>query len=242
MGQGVSQPGGSGCPTPAPGGAGVGAFRVEFPFAGENAHISAVIHPTSNGGPPLAVLVCWPGGSDSRAYWDMHVPGHTGYSFAEHLCARGFTVVSADPLGVGESAKPADVDAVTLETMADAAAEFVGALRAELAAGDVPVIAVGHSLGGWPKGFFGADWDAGYSLTPRAANHFWIHRPDVPADVIAADDREAAQVACPVFVAFGDHDVPEHPHDDVSFYGASDDVTLMVLADSAHCHNFAGYT
>ena len=90
------------------------------------------------------------------------------------------------------------------------------------------------------KGFFGADWDAGYSLTPRAANHFWIHRPDVPADVIAADEREAAQVACPVFVAFGDHDVPEHPHDDVSFYGASDDVTLMVLADSAHCHNFAG--
>ena len=151
VGQGVSQPGGSDRPTPAPGGAGVGAFRVEFPFAGENAHISAVVHPPSNGGPPLAVLVCWPGGSYSRAYWDMHVPGHTGYSFAEHLSARGFTVVTADPLGVGESAKPADVDAVTLETMADAAAEFVGALRAELAAGDVPVIAVGHSLGGWPR-------------------------------------------------------------------------------------------
>ena len=49
----------------------------------------------------------------------------------------------------------------------------------------------------------------------------------------------AARVQCPVFVGFGDHDVPERPHDDVAFYGASDDVTLMVLSDSAHCHNFA---
>ncbi len=32
-------------------------------------------------GPPRGVLICWPGGSYARAYWDMHIPAHPGYSF-----------------------------------------------------------------------------------------------------------------------------------------------------------------
>jgi hypothetical protein len=31
----------------------------------------------------------------------------------------------------------------------------------------------------------------------------------------------------------------ERPHDDVAFYSASRDVTLVVVEDAAHCHNFA---
>jgi hypothetical protein len=42
-----------------------------------------------------------------------------------------------------------------------------------------------------------------------------------------------------VLVAFGDRDVPERPHDVVAFYGDSQDVTVLVLTGSAHCHNFA---
>ncbi len=256
---------------------------------------------------PLAVLVCWPGGSYSRAYWDVHVDGHERYSFAEHMVDWGFSVVAVDPLGVGDSSRPDDVDRVTLESMTDAAAEAVRQLRERLAPQGVPVIAVGHSLGGClslveqarhgsyeavanlgfthgakpihspesegpgpeaaavavehAKAFFGGLWDDGYALAPREPNHAWLHDPDVPADVIAEDDRQAspwprqsyvgallaghsasyaADVSSPVFVAFGEHDVPEHPHDDIGYYRSSGDVTLMVLPRSAHCHNFAG--
>lgn len=98
-------------------------------------------------GSPEAVLVCWPGGSYSRSYWDMQLEGFEGYSFAEHLAAKGLVVVAIDPLGVGDSSRPHDVDGVTLETMATAAAEAVRHLRGDGLADGVPVIGVGHSLG-----------------------------------------------------------------------------------------------
>jgi pimeloyl-ACP methyl ester carboxylesterase len=255
------------------------------------------------------VLVCWPGGSYARAYWDMRIPGHSGYSFAEHMAPQGFLVVAADHLGVGASSKPTDGDRVTFETMSDAAASFVRQLRAIAPAG-VPIVGVGHSLGACltavtqarhrcydavallgfthgskdlavsavggesaadddalretateqAKAFFGESWDDVYGWLPREPNHVWLHRPDVPADVIAAEDAEAAawprqpyveallagysahfaaEVDCNVFVAFGDHDVPPDPHADVAYYPRSPDVTLFVLRKSAHCHNFA---
>jgi len=275
-----------------------------LPFVSTTTTLRATVWPVER---PQAVLVCWPGGSYSRAYWDVHVDGRDGYSFAEHAVSRGFTVVALDPLGVGDSSRPSDVDLVTLETMTDAAASAIRELRERLAPGGVPVVGVGHSLGGCltlveqarhgsydavatlgfthgakpihspdsvgpdpealtvaiehAKAFFGGDWDSGYALAPREPNHAWLHDPDVPADVIAEDDRQASawprqsyvgallpghsatyagQVTSPVFVAFGEHDVPEHPHDDVGYYGSSGDVTLMVLPASAHCHNFAG--
>lgn len=278
-----------------------------LPFDSAPAALATTTWPAV-GGHPKAVLVCWPGGSYSSDYWDMHLEGFEGYSFAEHLAAKGFTVVAIDPLGVGRSSRPQDVDAVTLETMAAAAAEAVRVVRATTAAEDVPVIGVGHSLGACltiveqamfgsydavvnlgfthgakivltpaaaddasrealdlaieqAKGFFGGRWDDGYALAPREPNHAWLHDPDVPAEIIAEDDRRAsawprqsyvgallaghsaayaAQLTVPVLVGFGEHDVPERPHDDVAFYRSSPDVTLTVLPDSAHCHNFAG--
>jgi pimeloyl-ACP methyl ester carboxylesterase len=293
-----------------------------LPFADESNALSATVHVPSaqQAGPPRAVLVCWPGGSYSRAYWDMHIPGHPGYSFAEHMTDRGFVVIAVDPLGVGASSRPSDVDAVNLETMAAAAAEFVRQLRTLMAVGeldsrlaaleDVPLVGVGHSLGGClaiveqaihgsydavanlgfthggkeviesgpasgpnedaatpmqvavdqAKAFLATGWEAGYGVAPRALHHGWLHAADVPAEVIAADDEKASawprqsyvgallaghsatyagRLTCPVLVAFGDRDVPERPHDDVAFYRASQDVTLLVLSGSAHCHNFA---
>src|SRR4051794_10802451 len=106
---------------------------------------------------PRAVLICWPGGGYGRVYWDMQIPGHADYSFAEHLTAQGFIVVAADHLGVGDSSKPADGDRINFETMGAAAAAFVAQVRERLAQGapefggqplpSVPVIGVGHSLG-----------------------------------------------------------------------------------------------
>ena len=33
----------------------------------------------------VRVLVCWPGGSYGRDYWDIHLPGRSRYSFAERF-------------------------------------------------------------------------------------------------------------------------------------------------------------
>jgi pimeloyl-ACP methyl ester carboxylesterase len=285
----------------------------------EPVQLAATVHLPD--GAPRATLVCWPGGSYGRAYWDMHIPGRADYSFAAHLAARGYLVLAADHLGVGASSKPTDGDRVNFESVSDAAAAFVGQLRALLADGapelggtplpDVPVIGVGHSLGaclvavtqarhrsydavallGFTHGrkdravsavgaregdagedvhaqaveqaraFFGDTWDDVYGSAPREPNHGWLHRPDVPADVIAADDALAERwprqcyvdaltagysasfadrIDCSVFLGFGEHDIPPDPHLDVAFYPASRDVTLYVLPDAAHCHNFAG--
>jgi pimeloyl-ACP methyl ester carboxylesterase len=289
-----------------------------LPFPGETNTIVARLHLPED--TPRALLVCWPGGSYARSYWEMQIEGHTDYSFADHMTARGFAVLAADHLGVGESSRPSDVDALTLETMAAASAAFTSEVRSRLNAGTlaeglaptagVPVIGVGHSLGGCicvfaqglhqcydaianlgfthgskdaleggptgsvsnsagaraaaeaqAKAFFGDDWDAGYAIAPREPNHAWLYAPDVPADVIAADDQTvapwprqayvealipgftapyAARVQSPLFLGFGDRDIPQHPRDDASFYTASNDITICMVEGSAHCHNFAG--
>jgi pimeloyl-ACP methyl ester carboxylesterase len=295
---------------------------AELPFD-ERSFLSASIHlPDADDEGPRAVLVCWPGGSYARAYWDMHIPGNPGYSFAEHMTAQGFVVVAADHLGVGASSRPQDGDRVNFETMGVAAASFVAQVRAMLADGSaqfggrplssVPIIGLGHSLGAcltvvtqarhgcydavallgfthgqkeaavtavgvgerepidddhaWEtaveqaRAFFGDTWDDIYGSAPREPNHAWLHHPDVPAAVIAADDakaarwprqpyveallaghsaRFAAELDCNVFIGFGDHDVPPVPHHDVAYYPRSQDVTLYVLRNAAHCHNFA---
>jgi pimeloyl-ACP methyl ester carboxylesterase len=296
---------------------------AELPFEEPSFLASSVHLPDAKGQAPQAVLICWPGGSYARAYWDMRVPEHPGYSFAEHMTAQGFVVLAVDHLGVGASSKPADGDRVNFETMSAAAASFVAQLRQLLADGSpefggrplpsVPIIGLGHSLGacltvvtqarhrcydavallGFTHGqkevsvtavgaverepidddnklretateqaraFFGDTWDDIYGSAPREPNHVWLHDPDVPASVIAADDakaarwprqpyveallaghsaRFAAQLDCSVFIGFGDHDVPRVPHADVAYYPRSHDVTLYVLRNSAHCHNFA---
>ncbi len=106
----------------------------------------------------LRVLLCWPGGSYGRDYWDIHLPGRSGYSFAEHMTARGFVVIAADPLGVGDSGRPEDGTLCTYDALADAAHGAVQVIRSRLADGtlvaDLPPIAaprivgVGHSMGG----------------------------------------------------------------------------------------------
>jgi alpha-beta hydrolase superfamily lysophospholipase len=293
---------------------------ASLPFD-EPISLTATVHlPDPAAVAPRAVLVCWPGGSYSRAYWEMQIPGHPGYSFADHMTSQGYVVVAADPLGVGASSKPSDGDRVDLDSMSAASSAFVEQLRRRLAEGapdlggplpsHIPLIGVGHSLGGCltvvtqarsrcydavavlgfthgqkdvavgasvvepdsdaerlhqaavdqARAFFGDTWDDVYGLAQREPNHGWLHRPDVPAAVVAADDAEAvrwprqsyvdallagysagfaAHVDCSVFLAFGEHDLAAIPHHDVAFYTASDDVTLYVLPDSAHCHNFA---
>src|SRR5688572_24097461 len=86
--------------------------------------IAATVYPPPEirAADPATVLVCWPGGSYDRSYWDI---GRTGYSAAKYWARRGFIVVAADQLGVGESSKPVVAgDAVSLEMMGAAADSF----------------------------------------------------------------------------------------------------------------------
>jgi pimeloyl-ACP methyl ester carboxylesterase len=296
---------------------------ASLPFD-ESIHLAASVHlPDPAAGAPPAALVCWPGGSYARGYWEMQIPGHPGYSFADHMSSQGYVVLAVDHLGVGASSKPVDGDRVNVQTMSAASAAFVEQLRELLAEGapdlggvplpEIPVVGVGHSLGalitvvaqarhrsydavallGYTHGrkpvavsavgaedakpdadphqlrqaaidqaqaFFGDSWDDVYGFAPREPNHGWLYRPDVPAAVIAADDAEAvrwprqsyvdgllvgygagfaAQLDCSVLIGFGDHDLAPVPHDDVGFYTGSHDVTLLVVPNAAHCHNFA---
>ena len=106
----------------------------------------------------LRVLVCWPGGSYGKGYWDIHLPGRDGYSFAEHMTALGFVVITADPLGVGDSGRPEDGTLCSYEALADAAEGATQQLRARLIEGTLgaglppvasaTIIGIGHSMGG----------------------------------------------------------------------------------------------
>ncbi len=125
---------------------------------GEMAIAATLYAPAEVDEQDVRVLVCWPGGSYGRDYWDIHLPGREGYSFAEHMTARGFVVIAADPLGVGASGRPEDGTLCTYDALADAAHGAVQLVRARLADGtlvaDLPPVAaarmvgVGHSMGG----------------------------------------------------------------------------------------------
>lgn len=269
---------------------------------GEQASLAASYYPVrgSAAGP---VLVCLPGGTYSRAYWDLHIPGHHGYSFADFATERGYPVVSIDPLGTGESSKPA-VDFGFAE-IAAALASAASALP-DLTGEESPPVAVAHSLGGYlaitqqalfstyaglavlgctnqhvaplnldpafiARGATAQSRDElareilaalpeSYFEGPREHLQDWFHLADVPADVVAADRVSAksvvprvfgtamvpgivaehlARIDVPVLIGYGVVDVSPDPRAEASLYSASPDVTTVILADSAHCHNMS---
>jgi len=94
---------------------------------------------------PAAVLVCLPGGTYDHAYWDLDVPGEE-YSFARWMAERGYVVVAFDSLGTGASTHPEHETGFAEQACATAAA--VEVIRDEVPDG-TPIIAVGHSMGGY---------------------------------------------------------------------------------------------
>jgi pimeloyl-ACP methyl ester carboxylesterase len=268
---------------------------------GEQASLAATYHPAPRGA--RAVLVCLPGGTYSREYWELNIPGLTGYSFAEFATENGYGVVTIDPLGTGESSKPVrDFD------FTDIAATLARAVSAlpDITGEGAPTVAVAHSLGGYlaivqqslfysyaglallgctnqhvaplnldPEFIARAATPRGradlteqilsalpepYFEGPREYLQSWFHLADVPADVVAADcvtaksvvprafgtamipgvvAEHAAQIDVPVLVGYGVVDVSPDPRAEAALYRSSPDITTVVLADSAHCHNMA---
>jgi hypothetical protein len=52
-------------------------------------------------------------------------------------------------------------------------------------------------------------------------------------------DAERAAITVPLFLGFAEHDLSSGAHDSVPHYPSSSDITLFVLAGSAHCTNQA---
>jgi hypothetical protein len=61
---------------------------------GEQASLAATYYPARPGTDAGAVLVCLAGGTYSRQYWDLNVPGHRGYSFADFATENGYAVLA----------------------------------------------------------------------------------------------------------------------------------------------------
>jgi alpha-beta hydrolase superfamily lysophospholipase len=263
-----------------------------------------------------AVLLCLAGGTYDKRYWHLEVPGHPGYSFAEHMTGQGYLVVTLDHLAVGDSSDPRASGDLSLALLADGDAAVAEQVRARLREGtladgvpplDLPMIGVGHSMGGcltvlvqarsrpfdavvvlgfavhfntrnqdyttddpavWAmeaETLFRTTYDVGPEVTSwtvdRTLAHQVFHAPDVPAEVIAADDaavsrmpvragvetgipgyitQDAAAIDVPVFLAFGTAaDLTTGPHAEPANYRGSGDVTLHLVQGSAHCHNYS---
>jgi pimeloyl-ACP methyl ester carboxylesterase len=113
---------------------------------------ASVFLPTQIPARPTA-LYCLPGGAMSRGYFDLQAQGN--FSFAAALVARGYIVVTLDPLGIGDSSRPQDGYQLTPEILARANAAAVAAIQRELASGSLAgrplgaarAIGVGHSMG-----------------------------------------------------------------------------------------------
>lgn len=101
---------------------------------------------------PVA-LFCLPGGALARGYYDLQAEGE--FSFAAAMAARGFIVVTLDPLGVGDSDRARDGFELTPDVVALANARAVAAVCTDLVAGRITgtplprlrTIGVGHSMG-----------------------------------------------------------------------------------------------
>jgi pimeloyl-ACP methyl ester carboxylesterase len=285
-----------------------------IPIEGSH-HISVWVFPPADQTAPVPLLFCLPGGSYSKAYWHLEVPGRSGYSFAEHMAAQGMLVLAVDHIGTGDSSRhpravelTPDVVAGANEAALSLALERIqdGTLVPDMPpASPEPVIGVGHSMGAMLAIFqqslhssFDAIASLGYGTIgpivdwgdegsdvgaptyeaimgparagafdepfladrtmPSMRHHFYWD--DVPADVIAADDRtsthlpgvtgplsivpfiasnHALRIGCPVFIGLGERDSTSSHYDEGRAYRSSRDITLFILAKSAHCHNTA---
>lgn len=125
-------------------------------FGGEQI-VTCWVFPPRNAGPQVPVLFCLPGGTYTKAYWHLEVPGRPGYSFAEHMADAGMLVIAVDHLGTGDSTPHVRALDLTPDVVAAANRAVFDEIKQRAAAGTLidglePLIpslsvGVGHSMG-----------------------------------------------------------------------------------------------
>jgi pimeloyl-ACP methyl ester carboxylesterase len=75
-----------------------------------------------------------------------------------------------------------------------------------------------------------ANADAAVSVVPRVFGTAMI--PGVVAE-------QAARIDVPVLIGYGSVDVSPDPRAEAGLYGSCPDITTVLLAGSAHCHNMS---
>lgn len=296
-------------------------MRVDASHRGESESLQAAVtvHLPDDGAIRGPLCFAFPGSSYTRAYFDMKIPGHPGFSMAEYFNSLGLTLVACDHIGAGDSTLPAKAPPDLVAASNHCVVTRVRAILKGRAEPDVaklacaPVVGIGHSMGGHlvtrqqaNHGSFGAiavlGWSAqetrrrnsdgepmtadalaqlgltgerpepqrswpgglppGYDFeSPRSDSARWFFYPDdLPAAVVAADEAAvgpvapavhqnfptpgfgrdaAAKVDVPVFLAFGAREVTADAGSEPKFYPGAPEITLVRLAGSSHCHNFA---
>jgi pimeloyl-ACP methyl ester carboxylesterase len=257
----------------------------------ESTHIAATLHapdymPTEH----LQLIFAVHGGSYSRLYWHPPYADNS-YSFARWFTGKGKAVLTIDMLGMGESSRPEPENrlsgAIIAAAHAEALSQVVTMLDRTLSItgvghsmGGMMIIAqaAAHpafdrvAVLGWanePMVLGATDVatlhagliPSGYLPTPRATMRKLFYWPDVPTDLIEADEahasttpatlgrdaltpgimhKAAAKIMVPVLVVQSVIDTSPAPEKELAWFSKSPSVELQILEDAAHCQNFAG--
>jgi len=258
---------------------------------GPDTRIAATLHLPSGGNDrPGHLLLAIHGGGYRRSYWHPPFADES-YSFARWFTDRGKAVLAIDMLGMGDSTRPEPESVLSSRIIAAAHAEALRQVVAGWngpvsvtgvghSMGGMMIIAQAAAHGGMDRvavlGWANepmvlGDSDvatlqaglsaSGYLATPRARMRALFYAPDVPANLIAADEAHgsttpatlgrdaltpgivhgaAAQIAVPVLVVHSVIDTSPAPEREPAYFTASPSVALHVLEAAAHCQNFAG--
>lgn len=93
-----------------------------------------------------------------------------------------------------------------------------------------------------PSDILEADMSGGYPIRHTAPRFGSLTVPPCAVTMMTPGvvKTEAAAVTVPVLVAMGERDVCPEPHSEPSAYSGSNDVSLFIVPNMAHMHNFAG--
>jgi pimeloyl-ACP methyl ester carboxylesterase len=258
---------------------------------GEPTHIAATLHmPDDLQQSRLHLIFALHGGGYSRIYWHP-LFADDSYSFARWFTGQGKAILAIDMLGMGQSSKPEPESrlspAIIAAAHADALRQVIAKLDRPLnvtgighSMGGMMIIAhaADHlaldrvAVVGWAnEPMILGDTDvatlqaglipSGYLPTPREAMRKLFYWPDVPMELIAADEAHAsttpaclgraaltpgimhsaaAKIQVPVLVVQSVIDTSPAPEKEPAYFSSAPSVDLQILENAAHCQNFAG--
>lgn len=256
----------------------------------EPVHLAGTLHLPDDMDPaPEHIVFALHGGGYTRAYWDPAF-ADASYSFARFFTGRGRAVLAVDMLGMGESSRPEPESRLSRATIAAAHAAALAEVRTRFgpsisvtgighSMGGMMIIDQAATHGamdrvavlGWAnEAMVLGDTDvatlraglipSGYLASPRGEMRKLFYWPDVPENLIVADEAAgsatpatlgrdaltpgivhaaAARITVPVLVVQSEIDTSPAPEKEPGYFSASPDVELQRVPNAAHCQNFA---